>query len=79
MAVRIKKNIEILKQQRRIFTPEFKSKVALEAVSAQFTINEIAEKFDLNRNQVSEWKNKLIAKAHLAFENEDQIISIKKN
>jgi transposase len=73
-----KNDLELIKQQRRIFTSEFKSKVALEAVSGQLTINEIAEKFDLNRNQVSEWKNKLIAKAHLAFENEDKLIDINK-
>lgn len=63
---------EILKQYRRKFSSEFKSKVALEAVSDRYSINELAEKFDLNRNQVSEWRNKLITNAHLLFNSDEK-------
>ncbi len=38
-------------------------------------MNELAEKFDLNRNQISEWRNKLITNAHLLFNSDEQEIA----
>jgi transposase-like protein len=66
-----KKEFQYAKNQRRKFTAEFKSKVALEALSERSSINELAEKFDLNRNQVSEWKKKLMTHAHLIFTSQE--------
>jgi transposase-like protein len=63
---------EIFKQYRRKFSSEFKSKVALEAISDRYSMNELAEKFDLNRNQISEWRNKLITNAHLLFNSDER-------
>jgi len=46
--------------QRKNFTAEFKSKVALEAIKEQKTINAIAAEFQVYPNQVSTWKKELL-------------------
>lgn len=45
-----------MKSQRKIRSTEFKTKVALEAIRGQKTVNEIASKFGVHPNQVSQWK-----------------------
>lgn len=47
-------------KQRRRHSPEFKAKVALEAVKGQKTVNEIASEFSIHPNQVSTWKQELL-------------------
>jgi transposase len=42
--------------KRRKFTPEFKAKVALEALRGDRTIQEIAARHKVHPNQVSTWK-----------------------
>lgn len=46
--------------QRKSFSAEFKSKVALEAIKEQSTINEIAAKYQVFPNQVCAWKKELL-------------------
>ena len=46
--------------QRKSFTAEFKSKVALEAIREQTTLNEIAAKYQVFPNQVCAWKKELL-------------------
>ena len=42
--------------RRRSFTPEFKAKVALEALRGDQTVQEIASRRKVHPNQVSTWK-----------------------
>ncbi len=49
-----------MSKQRRRHSPEFKAKVALEAIKNQKTINEIAGEHGLHPNQVSAWKQELL-------------------
>lgn len=42
--------------KRRKFTPEFKAKVALDALRGDKTIQEIAARHKVHPNQVSTWK-----------------------
>jgi putative transposase len=46
--------------QRKSFTAEFKSKVALEALKEQKTINQIATEYGVFPNQVCTWKKELL-------------------
>ena len=46
--------------QRKSFSAEFKSKVALEAIKEQTTINEIATKYQVHPNHVCTWKKELL-------------------
>lgn len=42
--------------QRKVFSAEFKAKVALEALAGRKTINEIAGSYDVHPHQVATWK-----------------------
>ena len=52
---------------RRRFSPDFKAKVALEAVKEQRTIEDLSKRFDLHPTQVNAWKREFIANAASAF------------
>lgn len=42
--------------KRRKFSAEFKAKVALEALSGELTLAELAAKFDLHPTMIAAWK-----------------------
>lgn len=56
------------KRTRRKFSGEFKAKVALEAIKAQETINQIATRYEVHPHQVTQWKQQLLQLAPTAFE-----------
>jgi transposase len=43
-------------RKRRRFAPEFKAKVALEALAGELTLAEIAAKHDIHPNLVQQWR-----------------------
>ena len=53
---------------RRKFTSKFKTKVALEAIKEQKSLAELAEKFELHPNQISQWKRELLGNAESVFD-----------
>ena len=53
---------------RRKFTPEFKKKVALEALKERQTIQELAAKFEVHPQQITDWKRHFIDNSGVAFE-----------
>lgn len=55
-------------KKRRKFTPDFKSKVALEALREQQPIHEIAKRYQLHPTQVTQWKKELLSNASNVFE-----------
>ena len=52
---------------RRKFTSKFKTKVAIEAIKEQKSWAELAERFDLHPNQISQWKRELLNNAEGVF------------
>ena len=56
------------KRTRRKFSGAFKAKVALEAIKAQETINQIATRHEVHPHQVTQWKQQLLRQAPVAFE-----------
>jgi len=48
-----------LKQNRRKHNPEFKAKVALEALKGEETIAELAHRFEVHPSQIRKWKKSL--------------------
>jgi transposase len=51
-------------RKRRKFAPEFKAKVALEALAGELSLSEIAAKHDVHPNVVQQWRRQ--AKASMA-------------
>lgn len=56
-------------KKRKVYKPEFKAKVALEAVKGRLTINQIAKEFEVHPNQVSIWKKQFLESLPQIFEN----------
>jgi len=57
---------------RKVFTPTFKAKVALEATKGVETTGQLASRFQVHPTQIGVWKKRLIDGA-------ERIFSIKKN
>lgn len=55
------------KTSRREFSPEFKSKVCVEALREQHTLEELAKKYELHPNMISTWKKEFIARSAEVF------------
>ena len=47
------------RRKRRNHTSTFKAKVALEALKGEYTLVELAGRYDLHSNQIQRWKNML--------------------
>ena len=55
------------KRPRRNHAPAFKAKVALEALKGDQTIVELAERYQVHPNQITEWKKQLLEHAAEIF------------
>ena len=56
-----------MKRPRRIHAPTFKAKVALTAIMGELTLAQLAERFDIHPNQVSQWRYELLQRAAEVF------------
>lgn len=65
------------KRIRRKFSAEFKAKIAIEAIKERLTLEEIARKYEIHPNQVSQWKKVFLANAATAFTFGDESTSEK--
>lgn len=52
---------------RRRFTAEFKAKVALEAIRGEQTLNELAVRYELHPNMITNWKRQAMDNMAAAF------------
>jgi transposase-like protein len=57
-----------MSSKRRSFSPQFKAKLALEALSGEHTVSEIAAEHQLNPNMVRRWKDELASNASVVFD-----------
>ena len=55
------------RRTRRTHSATFKAKVALAAVRGDKTLAELAKQFDVHPNQITDWKNQLVAQSALVF------------
>jgi transposase-like protein len=55
-------------KKRKLYTPEYKAKVALEALRSGKTINQIGQEFEVHPIQVGLWKKALQEQAKTLFE-----------
>ena len=54
--------------QRKVFSAEFKAKVALEALAGRKTVNEIAGTYEVHPHQVASWKREAQDGVKVLFE-----------
>jgi transposase len=47
-----------MSRKRRKFSPEFKARVALEALSGDHALSELSSKYGVHPNQISTWKKR---------------------
>lgn len=52
---------------RKVFSPAFKAKVALEAVKEIETTGQLASRFSVHPTQIGLWKNKLLRESEHIF------------
>jgi transposase-like protein len=56
-----------MKQTRRKFTPEFKTRVVPDAISERLSLSELAQKHELHPHQIAQWKREFLDKAPEIF------------
>jgi len=56
-----------MRRPRRNHSPAFKARVALEAIRGEETLAELAAQHDVHPNQITTWKNELLARAAEVF------------
>ena len=56
------------RRPRRNHSPVLKAKVALAALTGEHTLAELAQKFDVHPNQITEWKRQLEEQAADVFD-----------
>lgn len=54
---------------RRKFTAKFKTQVVLEALKERMSMTELAQKFELHPQQISNWKREFLDGAEAVFTN----------
>lgn len=57
-----------MKRKRRKFSAAFKAKVAIEALKERQTLSELAERFELHPNQISQWKLAFLENSESVFD-----------
>ena len=57
-----------MRRPRRNHSAAFKAKVAVAAIKGDKTLAELAERFDVHPNQITQWKSQLLERAAGVFE-----------
>ena len=60
------------KRPRRNHSPQFKAKVALEAVKGEQTVAKLSQRFDVHPNQITQWKTQLLERSADVFDSGGQ-------
>ena len=61
-----------MRRKRRLHKPEFKAKVALEAIKGEMTMSQMVKKFEVQQTQITQWKKQLLMNADTAFDKSEK-------
>ncbi len=61
-------------KKRRTFSPEQKTKVVLELLSEEYSLTEVAAKYEIQPAQITRWKTQFLKNASRAFNKEDNAV-----
>jgi len=64
---------------RKSYDKTFKAKVALEAIKEESTLQELATKYEVHPNQISQWKKQLVEGAGDLFERPNKKSQVERN
>ena len=56
-----------MRKERRKFSAAFKTKVSLEAIKEKETLQQLASKFEVHANQITQWKREFLESAEYIF------------
>jgi len=62
-------------KKQKSYTPEFKSKVALEAIRGDLSMSEISSKYGVHSTQVSHWKQIALSTIKVGFTGKQEKMS----
>ena len=57
-----------MKKQRRKHSPEFKARVALEAIKGVKTVSQIAKEYEIHPVLIGKWKKEMLGNLHNVFD-----------
>jgi transposase len=58
-----------MSRKRKQYSPQFKAKVAIEAIRGQKTTAELASQYEIHPTMINNWKRDLLEKASDLFDN----------
>jgi transposase len=58
-----------MSRKRKQYSPQFKAKVAIDAIRGQKTTAELASQYDIHPTMINNWKRDLLDKASELFDN----------
>jgi transposase-like protein len=56
-----------MSKKRKLYSPQFKAKIAIEAIQGQKTTPELASQYDVHPTMINTWKRQLIDQASELF------------
>jgi transposase len=68
-----------MRNKRKQYSPQFKAKVALEAVKGEKTVSELASQYTLHPTVINGWKKQLLEQASEVFEKPKSVQQEKEN
>jgi len=61
-----------MSNKRKQYSPQFKAKVAIEAIRGEKTVPELASQYEIHPTMLNGWKRKLLEEASQLFEAENK-------